>query len=113
LPNVAAYLIEMPLAASCVVAIAPLRASRDTKECFFMSPQKDAQTIEPVFLPIPATSEFLSLSPASIYRLIGLGRLQAVKAGGRTLIVMQSARDYAASLPPAKIKRQVNRMRPV
>ena len=71
---------------------------------------KGEQAIEPAFLPIPAASKFLGLSPASIYRLIGLGKLQAVKAGGKTLLVMQSLRDYAASLPPAKIKPPHNRM---
>ena len=74
------------------------------------SVQKDAQAVEPALLSIPASSEFLGLSPASLYRLIGLGKLQAVKAGGRTLLVMQSLRDYAASLPPAKIKPPHNRM---
>ena len=76
-----------------------------------MSPlQQNQQAIEPAFLPIPAACKFLGLSPASIYRIIGLGKLQAVKAGGRTLLVMQSLRDYAASLPPAKIKPPRNRM---
>jgi hypothetical protein len=71
---------------------------------------KGEQAIEPAFLPIPAASKFLGLSPASIYRLIGLGKLQAVKAGGRTLLTMVSLRDYAASLPPAEIKPPHNRM---
>jgi hypothetical protein len=70
-----------------------------------MSPiQQNEPAIEPAFLPIPAACTFLGLRPTSIYRLVGLGKLQAVKAGGRTLLVMQSLRDYAASLPPAEIK---------
>jgi hypothetical protein len=76
------------------------------RESFFMSPtpQHNEQAIEPAFLSIRACCQFLDLSAATLYRLIGLGRLKAVKAGGRTLIVTPSARDYAASLPPAKIK---------
>ena len=60
--------------------------------------------LEPAFLTIPGTKHFLSLSQASIYRLMGLGRLEARKAGGRTLITMESAKAFASTLPRAKIK---------
>ena len=73
-------------------------------------PRADATGIEPILLPIPICGQLLGLSPASIYRLLGLNKLQAVKAGGRTLVTMQSARTYAASLPAAKIKPPTNRM---
>jgi len=66
--------------------------------------EQNEQAIEPAFLRIKAAGEFLGLSAASIYRLIGFGKLRAVKAGGRTLLVMQSLRDYAASLPSAQIR---------
>src|SRR5262249_60721374 len=109
----------------CRCAIAPLCASPDTKEAIFMSrflieqnaKHQHRAALEPVvadlvervqrleaaqpppkLLSISATADFLGLSPASIYRLIGLGKLLAVKAGGKTLIVTQSARNYAASL---------------
>jgi hypothetical protein len=72
--------------------------------------QKAEQAVEPALLSIPASSEFLGLSAASIYRLIGLGKLKAVKAGGKTLLTMPSLKNYAASLPPAKIKPPINRM---
>ena len=67
-------------------------------------PCADADAIAPAFLPISVCGEYLGLSEATIYRLLGLGKLQAVKAGSRTLVTMQSAQEYAASLPPAKIK---------
>jgi hypothetical protein len=68
------------------------------------------RAITPALLSIPASAEFLGLSSASIYRLIGLGKLEAVKAGGKTLLTMASLEHYAASLPPAKIKPPTNRM---
>jgi hypothetical protein len=39
----------------------------------------------------------------AIYDLIGGGKIRAVKSDGRTLIVVQSLHEYAASLPPAKV----------
>ena len=75
-----------------------------------MSPIQATEQVEPAFLSIPASGEFLGLSPASIYRLIGLDKLKAVKAGGKTLVTVESLRDYARSLPAAKIKPPTNRM---
>ena len=40
----------------------------------------------------------------AIYDLIGGGKIRAVKSDGRTLIVVESLREYAASLPPAKVR---------
>jgi hypothetical protein len=40
----------------------------------------------------------------SAYRLIAAGRIRAVKRGTRTLIDLQSAHNYFASLPLAEIK---------
>jgi excisionase family DNA binding protein len=68
------------------------------------------RAVEPVLLPIQAAAEYLGLSIASLYRLIGLGKLEAVKAGGKTLLPMASLQAYVASLPPAKIKPPIDRM---
>jgi excisionase family DNA binding protein len=68
------------------------------------NPERTEPVIEPALLSIKAAAEYLSLSQVSIYRLIGLGHLQAVKAGKKTLVVMSSIKSYLASLPPAKIK---------
>jgi excisionase family DNA binding protein len=43
-------------------------------------------------------------SRAFLYRLIGSGKVAAVKNGRRTLIVTRTLDDHFASLPPAKIK---------
>jgi excisionase family DNA binding protein len=40
----------------------------------------------------------------SLYELIGAGKIEARKAGNRTLIPAESLRAYIASLPPADIR---------
>lgn len=40
----------------------------------------------------------------SLYELIGTGRIEARKAGNRTLIPAESLRSYIASLPAATIR---------
>lgn len=40
----------------------------------------------------------------SLYELIGAGKIEARKAGNRTLIPADSLRAYIASLPPADIR---------
>jgi excisionase family DNA binding protein len=62
------------------------------------------QGIEPALLSLSASAEYLGLSRDTLYRLIGAGRLTALKHGKKTLVTVASLRDYAASLPPAKIK---------
>jgi hypothetical protein len=58
-------------------------------------------TIEPLALPIPAACATSGLSRSEIYRRLAAGDLHAVKAGSRTLILMESLRDHLASLPAA------------
>jgi excisionase family DNA binding protein len=40
----------------------------------------------------------------SLYELIGAGKIEARKAGNRTLIPAESLRTYIAGLPPADIR---------
>jgi excisionase family DNA binding protein len=44
------------------------------------------------------------LGRTSIYELIGAGKIEARKAGNRTLIPAESLRAYIANLPPATIR---------
>jgi excisionase family DNA binding protein len=44
------------------------------------------------------------LGRTTLYELIGAGKIEARKAGGRTLIPADSLRAYIASLPPADIR---------
>ncbi|QJU60412.1 helix-turn-helix domain-containing protein [Sphingomonas sp. AP4-R1] len=41
----------------------------------------------------------LGLSRATFYKLLSAGEVRAVKSGKRTLIPLESLREYAASLP--------------
>ena len=108
LPAVAASLIKGTAIEK--LSVKGAEKALDTGSFFMSASQKDEQAVEPVLLSIPASSEFLGLSAASIYRLVGLGKLKAVKAGSKTLLTMASLRKYATSLPAAKIKPPTNRM---
>ena len=59
---------------------------------------------EPITCPISGAQQMSGLSRASIYRLLVAEKIQAVKSGSRTLIVMASLRDYLASLPMATFR---------
>lgn len=45
----------------------------------------------------------LSISHATLYRLIANGRLVALKLDGKTVIPNESVRQFIASLPAAKV----------
>lgn len=59
--------------------------------------------IMPKFAPIPKATELLGLSRSSIYRMAGAGELRIVKAGGRSLVDLDHAFAFMASLPTAPI----------
>jgi hypothetical protein len=50
------------------------------------------------------TESILGISHASLYRLIGAGRLDARKLGGKTLITADSIERLVSEMP--KVKRQ-------
>jgi hypothetical protein len=63
----------------------------------------------PRFLSIKAFSDRYSVSRALTYRLIGEGKLSAVKIGGKSAIEFDSAEAWADQLPalagpPARLK---------
>jgi hypothetical protein len=64
--------------------------------------------VPPVLLPIlctiPHAATMIGRGQTFIYGAIGDGRIEAVKSDKRTLVVVESLRQYAASLPRAKIK---------
>jgi hypothetical protein len=59
---------------------------------------------DPILVPIAKAAAMIGRGKSFIYEGIGDGRFDAVKSDKRTLIVVESLRRYAASLPPAKIK---------
>ena len=62
----------------------------------------DIAPLEPLLCSIQAGTTILGRSERFIIDAIARGVLKAVKSDRRTLLVVQSLKDYAASLPPAK-----------
>lgn len=59
--------------------------------------------VEPILCSVPQGCQMLSIGTQGLYDLIGAGLVQAVKRGTRTLLVVTSLKEYAASLPPAQV----------
>ncbi len=57
----------------------------------------------PKYAPIPKACDIIGLGRSTIYRLAGEGTLRLVKAGGRTLVDMEHALAWMATLPMASI----------
>ena len=64
--------------------------------------EADVPPIEPLLCSIQAGVTMLGRSERFIIDAIARGQLKAVKSDRRTLLVVQSIKDYVASLPPAK-----------
>ena len=62
----------------------------------------DIAPLEPLLCSIKAAITILGRSERFIIDAIARGELKAVKSDRRTLLVVQSLKDYVASLPPAK-----------
>jgi hypothetical protein len=59
--------------------------------------------IEPLLVSIPQTCQLVGRCTATIYELLGSGQLEGKKSDGRTLVTMDSIKQYVASLPKAEI----------
>lgn len=57
----------------------------------------------PRYAPIPRAIAITGLSRSTIYKMAGQQKLRLVKAGGRTLVDMEHAMNWMATLPVAKI----------
>jgi hypothetical protein len=62
----------------------------------------DIAPLEPLLCSIEAGTAIIGRSQRFIIDAIARGQLQAVKSDRRTLLVVQSLKDYAAKLPAAK-----------
>jgi hypothetical protein len=62
----------------------------------------DVAALEPLLCSIQVGSAILGRSKRFIIDAIARGKLKAVKSDRRTLLVVESLKDYVASLPPAK-----------
>lgn len=68
-----------------------------------MSVITPSTTTSPRYAPIPRAIEITGLGRSTIYKLAGQGKLRLVKAGGRTLVDMEHAMHWMATLPVANI----------
>ena len=59
--------------------------------------------VPPILVSIPQACQMIGRGTQAIYDLIGAEKIRAVKSDGRTLIVVASLREYADSLPAAKV----------
>jgi hypothetical protein len=64
----------------------------------------DPMNTEPLLYTVDEARRIIASGNTRLYELIGAGKLDARKAGGRTLITGESLRAYAASLPKADIR---------
>ena len=62
----------------------------------------DIAQIEPLLCSIQAGTAIIGRSERFIIDAIARGYIKAVKSDRRTLLVVQSLKDYVAKLPPAK-----------
>jgi hypothetical protein len=59
--------------------------------------------IDPILCSIPQACVLIGRGTQAIYDLIGRGKIRAVKSDGRTLIDVESLREYVRTLPDAKV----------
>jgi hypothetical protein len=64
----------------------------------------DELPIPPILCTIPQAAQIIARGQSFIYEAIASNKIRAVKSDKRTLVVVDSLREYADGLPPAKIK---------
>ena len=69
----------------------------------------DIASLEPLLCSIQAGTAIIARSERAIIDLVAQGKVKAVKSDRRTLLVVQSLKDYVAGLPPAKGTRNSRR----
>jgi hypothetical protein len=71
---------------------------------------KSDDSIQPIAGSIATAQRASGLGRTKIYELIGEGKVEAVKAGDRTLVIMESLRDYLRALPAYERERQAGKV---
>jgi hypothetical protein len=59
--------------------------------------------VEPILCSVPQACQMIGIGTQGMYDLIGAGLVRAVKRGTRTLLVVQSLKDYVDTLPLATV----------
>jgi hypothetical protein len=62
-----------------------------------------AAPLQPILCTIPVGAQMIGRSVTFIYQALAEGKIRAVKSDKRTLLVVETLHEYAASLPPAEI----------
>jgi len=62
----------------------------------------DIAPLEPLLCSVQAGVKLIGRSERFIADALAKGKIKGVKSDRRTLLIVQSLKDYAASLPPAK-----------
>ena len=62
------------------------------------------EVITPILVTIPHAAAMIARGISFIYVAISEGKIKAVKSDRRTLVVVESLRDYVANLPAPRIK---------
>ena len=60
------------------------------------------QCVEPKYVCVPDFCSFYGVGRSTAYKLLRTGKVLAVKLGKRTLVDLESARDYFGTLPSFK-----------
>jgi hypothetical protein len=71
----------------------------------------DEAPLTPILCTIKHASTMIARGQTFLYGAIADGRIEAVKSDRRTLVVVESLREYAKSLPRAVLKPQPPRRR--
>jgi hypothetical protein len=61
------------------------------------------QPLRPILCTIPTGAQMIGRSVTFIYEALAKGEIRGVKSDKRTLLIVESLREYAANLPPAEI----------
>lgn len=59
-------------------------------------------SIEPLALNVRSAAAYIGVGRTKIFELIAEGKIDARKAGTRTLVTVASLKAYLASLPPVR-----------
>ena len=59
--------------------------------------------VEPILCSVPQGCQMIGIGTQGLYDLLGAGLIKGVKRGTRTLLVVESLKNYADTLPPATV----------
>ena len=59
----------------------------------------DTSSIEPIFVSVKTAAGLLGISPWSVYQLLDGNAIKSQYHGRRRLVVLESLREYAQTLP--------------